>query len=57
MEKMYNTNREPREPNVKREQLFDTAHEAFIMLNNYVKHGWHGGVHQCGTKYKVVLFC
>lgn len=42
---------------MKREQIFDTAHEAFVILNNYAKHGWHGYVEKCGDKFKLVICC
>lgn len=34
---------------MKREQLFNTAHEAFVLLNNYTKHGWHGTMKKLET--------
>lgn len=42
---------------MRREQLFDTAHEAFIFLRNYTKHGWLGYVEQVGDKFKLVIAC
>lgn len=42
---------------MKREQLFNTAHEAFVLLNNYTKHGWHGTVEKIGNKYKLTIVC
>lgn len=42
---------------MKREQIFNTAHEAFIILNNYTKHGWHGYVEKCGDKFKLIICC
>lgn len=42
---------------MKREQLFDTAHEAFAFLSNYMKHGWIGYVEQVGDKFKLVIAC
>lgn len=42
---------------IRREQLFNTAHEAFVILNNYCKHGWHGYVEPFGDKFKLVLWC
>lgn len=46
-----------KEKTMKREQIFDTAHEAFVILNNYTKHGWHGYVEKCGEKFKLVICC
>lgn len=43
--------------NMRREQLFETAHEAYVLLNNYTKHGWHGYVEQIGSKFKLVIAC
>ena len=42
---------------MKREQIFHTAHEAFIILNNYTKNGWNGYVEKCGDKFKLVICC
>ena len=42
---------------MKREQIFDTAHEAFVILNNYTKHGWHGYVEKYGEKFKLIICC
>ena len=42
---------------MKREQIFDTRHEAFMILNMYCKHGWHGTVMQVGEKFKVIIVC
>ena len=42
---------------MRREQLFDTAHEAFTFLRNYTKHGWLGYVEQVGDKFKLVITC
>ena len=46
-----------KEKTMKREQIFDTAHDAFVILNNYTKHGWHGYVEKCGDKFKLVICC
>ena len=46
-----------KEKTMKREQIFDTAHEAFVILNNYTKHGWHGYVEKYGEKFKLVICC
>lgn len=40
---------------MRREQLFDTAHEAFTFLRNYTKHGWLGYVERVGDKFKLVI--
>lgn len=40
---------------MRREQIFDTAHEAFVLLNNYTKHGWHGYVEAVGGKFRLVI--
>lgn len=42
---------------MRREQLFDTAHEAFIFLRNYTKYGWLGYVERVGDKFKLVIAC
>ena len=42
---------------MKREQIFDTAHEAFFVLNSYTKHGWHGYIEQVGDKFRLVIVC
>ena len=42
---------------MRREQLFDTAHEAVIFLRNYTKHGWLGYVERVGDKFKLVIAC
>lgn len=41
----------------RREQIFDTAHEAFVLLNNYTKHGWRGYVEAVGGKFRLVICC
>ena len=42
---------------MRREQIFDTAHEAFVILNNYAKHGWRGYVEPVGGKFRLVICC
>lgn len=42
---------------MRREQIFDTAHEAFVILNNYTKHGWHGYVEPVGGNFRLVICC
>lgn len=42
---------------MQREQLFNTAHEAYVLLNYYIKHGWHGYVEKVENKYKLVIAC
>lgn len=42
---------------MKREQIFNTAHEAFVVLNNYTKHGWRGYIEPVGDKFKLTIVC
>lgn len=42
---------------MRREQIFDTAHEAFVILHNYRKHGWHGYIEPVGDKFRLVIVC
>lgn len=42
---------------MERRQIFKTAHEAFVILNNYCKHGWHGYVRPSEFGYELILCC
>ena len=42
---------------MKREWIFDTAHEAFVILNNYTKNGWLGYIEPFYGKFKLTIVC